>query len=217
MESSESDESSTESEIENSEPDDEMEDLNDGNEEEFISFIDAAGIKRFVPKCDDQLKPHISQHIPNMEDAYKFYFIYRQTCGFDVRRSTERSKRGKLFSKYIQCNRGGSPGQKKSIDEDGVEITKKRRKTTSRRCNCKAQMILKPAGSNGLVVTSFIEEHNHPLAYGAARMFLRCNRNVSIDQELYNGLFKSKYRYNKISRFSKGNDGLLRSCRCNCC
>ena len=38
---------------------------------------------------------------------------------------------------------------------------------------------MKVAGLRGFVLMGFVEEHNHPLATGAANMFLRCNRNLS--------------------------------------
>ncbi|KAK1405527.1 hypothetical protein POM88_005132 [Heracleum sosnowskyi] len=77
---------------------------------------------------------------------------------------------------------GGSPYQNRSklLDENGVEGTHRRRKTTSRRCNCQTLIIMKPAGPKGFVIMSFIEEHNHPLATGDAKMFLRCYRNLSV-------------------------------------
>ncbi|KAK1396433.1 hypothetical protein POM88_006296 [Heracleum sosnowskyi] len=186
VESSDSDQPNVESEIESSESEDDIEDLNDGNESEFRSFIGADGIKYFVPNCDDKEKPQTNQHFPALEDAYLFYLNYGRTCGFDVNKSTEKSDKHKnMLAKYIECNRAGSPHHNKSklLDENGVEGKKKRRKTTSRRCYCKAKIILKPAGHRGFVIMSFVEEHNHPLATGAARMFLRCNRNVSIDQQ----------------------------------
>lgn len=48
VESSEPKQSSTELESESYELDEEIEDLNNGNEQEFTSFIDAAGTKNFV-------------------------------------------------------------------------------------------------------------------------------------------------------------------------
>ena len=39
---------------------------------------------------------------------------------------------------------------------------------------------MKPAARGGIVVMSIVEEHNHALVEGAERMFLRCNRKLSI-------------------------------------
>ncbi|KAK1402689.1 hypothetical protein POM88_002294 [Heracleum sosnowskyi] len=183
---SEIEEPSAESEIESSDSsdsDDDMEDINSEHEPEFTCYVDAFGRKNYLPKCDDKQKPHTNQHFATLKDAYKFYWAHGRICGFDVRKSTEKSDRkGNFKAKYIQCNRGGSPYQNRSklLDENGVEGTHRRRKTTSRRCNCRALIIMKPAGPKGFVIMSFIEEHNHPLATGDAKMFLRCYRNLSV-------------------------------------
>ena len=39
---------------------------------------------------------------------------------------------------------------------------------------------MKPAARGGIVVMSIVEEHNHALVEGAERIFLRCNRKLSI-------------------------------------
>ncbi|XP_074327885.1 protein FAR1-RELATED SEQUENCE 5-like [Apium graveolens] len=99
-----------------------------------------------------------------------------------MRKSTKKmGSKGILLAKYVVCNRAGTPYQNRSkiLDDNGFEVTKPRRKITSRRCNFKAQIILKPAGQ-GFVFMGFIEEHNHPLATRDARIFLRCNRNLSV-------------------------------------
>lgn len=85
-----------------------------------------------------------------------------------------------MKAKHIQCNHAGSPTQNKVYSESVAEIPGKRRRTTSRRCGCKAQIVMKPAGPRGFVVMSFVEQHNHPLASEVGKMFLRCNRDLSV-------------------------------------
>lgn len=164
-----------------------MEELNNVDSEtleaESTCFFTANGSKYWTPKCDDKNKPHTNQHFPTLEDAYVFYVDYGRICGFDVRKSTKKTNKcGELNAKYVMCNRGGNPSKTKSdlSSENVGEGRKVRRRTTSRRCNCKARIIMKPVGPKGFVLMSFVEEHNHPLASGAERMFLRCNRNMSI-------------------------------------
>lgn len=72
-----------------------------------------------------------------------------------MRKLNEKSNaKGQLSAKYIQCNRGGSPYQGRSKRlENGVEEVQ--RKTTSRRCNFQAMIIMKPAGLRGFVVMNF--------------------------------------------------------------
>ena len=79
----------------------------------------------------------------------------------------------------MQCSRGGNPYANKLRDRDGNYIEGPCRRTTSQRCFCRAQVILKPALVRGFVIMGFEEEHNHPPATARSRMFLRCNRKVS--------------------------------------
>lgn len=119
-------------------------------------------------------------HFPTLEDAYLYYKEYGRQCGFDVRKSSKKSdRRGNLLAKYMQCSRGGNPYANKLRDRDGNYIEGPCRRTTSHRCFCMAQIILKPAAVRGFVIMGFQEEHNHPFATGRSRMFLRCNRKVS--------------------------------------
>ncbi|XP_017228981.2 protein FAR1-RELATED SEQUENCE 5 [Daucus carota subsp. sativus] len=116
----------------------------------------------------------------SLEDAFIFYKEYGRICGFDVRKYTKRTDRfGNLYAKYLICNRGGSSRPKKLLDDVGNVVEGPFRKTSSKRCNFPAQVVLKTAGNRGFVLMGFIEEHNHPLVSGAGRMFLRCNRHLS--------------------------------------
>ncbi|WOH13726.1 hypothetical protein DCAR_0833237 [Daucus carota subsp. sativus] len=82
------------------------------------------------------------------------------------------------------CNCGGTPDPGKSkLKDDMAAESSQVRKTTSRRCECEAHIVLKAAGLRGFVIMSFVEDHNHPLAVGAENMFLRCNRKVSKSQQ----------------------------------
>lgn len=140
------------------------------------------GSKTWTPNCDEKYKPHTNKHFLTLEDAFIFYQEYGRQCGFDVRKSSQRSdKLGNVISKYIQCSHGGSPNTDKAkLVEEFVTEGSQIRRTTSKRCYCPAQINMKLAGLGGYVVMSFVEEHNHPLATGSDTMFLRCNRNISI-------------------------------------
>lgn len=141
------------------------------------------GNKIWTPECDIIHKPHTNQHFPTLEDAFLFYREYGRQCGFDVRKSTEKSdRRGNLLAKYIQCSHAGSPTHNKTklVEDFVVSGSETIRKSTSIRCNCKAQIILKPAGQRGFVIMSFVEEHNHDFATRTGKIWLRCNWNVGI-------------------------------------
>ncbi|WOG92215.1 hypothetical protein DCAR_0311478 [Daucus carota subsp. sativus] len=120
-------------------------------------------------------------HFPTLEDAYLYYKEYGRQGGFDVRKSTKKTDRyGNILAKYMQCSRGGNPYANKLRDSSGNYVEGPSRRTSSQRCFCRAQIILKPAAIRGFVIMGFEEEHNHPLATGRNKMFLRCNRNVSV-------------------------------------
>ncbi|KAK1351608.1 hypothetical protein POM88_054180 [Heracleum sosnowskyi] len=156
---------------------------NESNETDSSScYVTPDGRKFWTPNCDVTEKPFLNQHFPTLEDAFIFYREYGRICGFDVRKSTQKSDgHGNVKAKHIQCNRAGWPKPKKAkYDEIAVQSPKKRRRTSSRRCGCKAQIVMKSSGFGGFVVMSFVEEHNHPLASEAGKMFLRCNRDLSV-------------------------------------
>lgn len=89
VESSEPEQPSTEPESESFDKNEEIVvDLDNGNEEKFTSFIDVSCNKNFVPKYDDQHKPHTNKYFPTLKDAYRFYLEYGRICEFDVRNST---------------------------------------------------------------------------------------------------------------------------------
>ncbi|XP_074335536.1 protein FAR1-RELATED SEQUENCE 5-like [Apium graveolens] len=166
--------------------DEDLEESHNDNECESTYFVAADGSEFWTPKCDNRHKPQTNQYFPTLEDAFKFYKEYGRVCGFCVRKSIKRtSGRGTLLSRYVICNRGGKPNRSNSkvSNESAGKGPKKTRRTTSRRCNCKARIILKPAGTGGLVVMGFNEEHNHPLSSGAEKMFLKCNRNLFVPHQ----------------------------------
>lgn len=183
VESSDSEDLSSASNEESSDSSDSEEEVQTplpDKECEATCVVSPDGTRIWTPKCDDKDKPQLNKHFPTLQDAYLYYKQYGRMCGFDVRKSTKKSdSRGNIIAKYMQCSRGGNPYANKLKDKAGNYIAGPSRRTTSQRCFCRAQIILKPAAVRGFVIMGFIEEHNHPLAAGRSRMFLRCNRNVS--------------------------------------
>ena len=151
------------------------------NSSEATLVLSPNRTKTWTPKCDDKLKPQLNMHFPTLEDAYLYYKEYGRQCGFDVRKSTKKTDRlGNILAKYMLCSRGGDPYANKLRDRSGNYIEGPSRRTSSQRCNCRARITLKQAAVRGFVIMGFEEEHNHPLATGRSKMFLRCNRNVSV-------------------------------------
>ncbi|KAK1395914.1 hypothetical protein POM88_005777 [Heracleum sosnowskyi] len=70
---------------------------------------------------------------------------------------------------------------------NGEEV--KERKTVSRRCGCKAKMILMSMIPDKYFAFFFVEEHNHDLASETGRQFLRANRemNIGLRNIVYDG------------------------------
>ena len=163
-----------------SDSDEDVGEQNEVDSPESVCFTSPDGVKFWTPICENSKKPQLNQHYPTLEDAFIFYKEYGRICGFDVRKYTKRTDRfGNLYAKYLICNRGGSSRPKKLLDDVGNVVEGPFRKTSSKRCNCPAQVVLKTAGNRGFVLMGFIEEHNHPLVSGAGPMFLRCNRHLS--------------------------------------
>lgn len=50
----------------------------------------------------------------------------------------------------------------------------------SKRCGCKAKMVLKYKNPNEYFVFSFIEQHNHLLTSEEGRQFLRASREMTV-------------------------------------
>ena len=153
------------------------------DESEATCYVAPNGVKFWTPKCEESKKPQVNHHFPTIEDAFLFYKEYGRSCGFDVRKSSKKPYKRGTYAKHIQCSHGGGPGKKILNGFDDAVVEGSQRRTTSQRCYCKAKIVLKPAGVRGFVIMSFVEEHNHSFAYGPARMFLRCNRNLSVTHQ----------------------------------
>ena len=80
------------------------------------------------------------------------------------------------------CSKGGHHDTSMSKDVDSnsksshasssVKLQVRRRKTVTKRYECRAKIILKYNGSNAYIISSFIEGHNHSVALPAGEKFL---------------------------------------------
>ncbi|KAK1359316.1 hypothetical protein POM88_043790 [Heracleum sosnowskyi] len=115
-----------------------------------LYYTSPAGVEYFTPNCDEKYKPYVNRFFPSVDAAgYEFYKEYGRLSGFDV------------------------------PSEVIVEQRTKRRRTTSRRCDCHAMIKLKFVGLRGYVVSTFVDDHNHSLASAAGKQFLRCSRQLN--------------------------------------
>ncbi|KAK1359958.1 hypothetical protein POM88_044432 [Heracleum sosnowskyi] len=129
----------------------------------------------WIPDCSIEQKPYVGQLFPDVDTSFTFYHQYGSSCGFDSRRSTERkNKLKKTTRKYFLCSRAGSPE-----DDTSEDVSIKKRKTTSAKCDCPAKLIIAADGNCGFFVKKFIENHNHSFAGKGTMQFLRCSRSLT--------------------------------------
>lgn len=126
-----------------------------------------------IPKCELEFIPKVGQYFKTLNHAYNFYEEYGKKCGFDIRRATQKKhKDGTIMLKHFLCSRAGFNCR------DNFEGANKR-KTMNSMCGCEAKIVLKYAASNGYVVRSFEEMHNHEFSSTEGNQFMRFNRNVN--------------------------------------
>ncbi|XP_020272197.1 protein FAR1-RELATED SEQUENCE 5-like [Asparagus officinalis] len=143
-----------------------------------IPFQSPGGGMYWKPRVEAEFKPYINQSFRSLEDGIEFYREYGHKSGFEIRRHTEKKHEdGTVLLKHIVCSRAGSNESKMDVDfEDFSSISKKRRRTVSSRCGCKAKVVFKFYGLKGYNVLSFVEEHSHFLVSGSGKHFLKSNR-----------------------------------------
>ncbi|WOG82046.1 hypothetical protein DCAR_0101205 [Daucus carota subsp. sativus] len=140
------------------------------------------GSRVYVPKdVDLEHIPSLNQIFESLDIGYKFYKNYGRLGGFDIRKTTEkRDDDGTVIRKHYVCSSEGF----NDVDIGSLESNNwkngKERRTASRRCGCKAKMVLKYTSGNRYYVFSFVEQHNHPLASKTGRQFLRVSRDMGI-------------------------------------
>ncbi|XP_020262211.1 protein FAR1-RELATED SEQUENCE 5-like [Asparagus officinalis] len=117
----------------------------------------------------------------------------------------EKHEDGTVLLKNIVCSRAGSNESKMDVDyEDFSSSSKKRRRTVSSRCGCKAKVVFKFDGLKGYNVLSFVEEHSHFLVSGSGKQFLKSNRVLGLAHKklVFDGA-KANMGPNKTYNFAK--------------
>ncbi|XP_074349948.1 uncharacterized protein LOC141689524 [Apium graveolens] len=84
--------------------------------------VSPGGHKYYVPFfVEDDAKPFVNKVFENLESGIEFYKVYANLCGFEVRRSAEKTgDDGTVISKYLLCNKSG-------FNENNSKSVKKRR------------------------------------------------------------------------------------------
>ncbi|KAK1366437.1 hypothetical protein POM88_041998 [Heracleum sosnowskyi] len=70
---------------------------------------------------DSPTKPYVGQVFASIDVAFSCYKGYSSFSGFQVRRSTQKTRRGVIVSKYFVCSKAGSADNSSSRDDDDIE------------------------------------------------------------------------------------------------
>ncbi|KAH6776806.1 hypothetical protein C2S51_000086 [Perilla frutescens var. frutescens] len=130
----------------------------------------------FIPHCE--LKPTVEQSFKTLDEGVKFYRIYAESSGFDIRLGSEKkSKDGTIIWKCVYCSREGEKNAVVKIGDSSDAVkTKKRR--VSKRSNCRARIVFRFCCEKGYIVKLFEERHSHPLVSDDFKRFMKVNRNL---------------------------------------
>ena len=110
-----------------------------------IPFESPGGGTYWKPRVEAEFKPYLNQSFRSLEDGIEFYREYGRKSGFEIRRHTEKKHEdGTVLLKHIVCSRVGSNESEMDVDfNDFSSSSKKRRRTVSSRCGCKAKVVFK--------------------------------------------------------------------------
>ena len=90
--------------------------------------------------------------------------------GFDVRKATEKKdSNGTIILKHSVCSKEGFNDIKFGNSDEVVDGGVRGRRTVTRRCGCKAKILVKIMSQNRYYVLNFVELHNHMLASETGR------------------------------------------------
>ncbi|KAL9685564.1 hypothetical protein QQ045_023015 [Rhodiola kirilowii] len=108
-------------------------------DDESCTFASVSGRNFWIPKCSDELKPHVGMIIPNLNQAVLFYKQYARIAGFVVRLSTS-NRSGRIVTlKYLMCQRESFKGKSKVVDTLNSDRNERSRRDT--RCECEARVL----------------------------------------------------------------------------
>ncbi|XP_019181619.1 PREDICTED: protein FAR1-RELATED SEQUENCE 5-like [Ipomoea nil] len=155
-----------------------------------VMDVSPDGTKFWTPSCDAAVRPFQGQTFPSLAHGIDFYRQYASLVGFDVRCSSlRRNREGVAVKDVLVCSREGFKQAVQSsvvVDAalDQAPVAPKRRRV-SNRVGCRARLVLK-MGDDGVFVVHFIElRHNHCLCSDVAKPFLRGNRSMDVQHQIF--------------------------------
>ncbi|KAK9740054.1 hypothetical protein RND81_03G007800 [Saponaria officinalis] len=133
------------------------------------------GSQQWIRKVEEEFMPRVGMDFNTLEDGIQFYRIYAIACGFDIRKSSQISKK----MKKLVNTEADETSKGKTDNNKGKSDNKKERVTTIRRFGCTA-MIKLMFQSGKYVIFQFCEGHNHPLVLVKNREFQKLSRNLTL-------------------------------------
>ncbi|KAL9674136.1 hypothetical protein QQ045_030406 [Rhodiola kirilowii] len=142
-------------------------------DDESCTFVSVNGRKCWIPKCPDELKPHVGMTFPNLDQAALFYKEYARIAGFVVGLATTNRSDGIITIKYLVCQREGFKQKCKVVDTiNTVDHNDRSRRDT--RCGCQARLQVNIAEGGRHRVYLFEESHNHYLESDNGTIWCLC-------------------------------------------
>lgn len=142
----------------------------------------------WIPHVEDCVRPVVGTIFQTLDECIEMYERYAYQAGFETRLSTQRkTKSGIVTSKYILCNKGGTPQKVVSVDSLNTEkIDKKVRTSSLQVTGCEAQVVFKIVdGRQSFRLVEFEEKHNHELNAIEHRHLSRKHRKLGISEMMF--------------------------------
>ncbi|XP_019158355.1 PREDICTED: protein FAR1-RELATED SEQUENCE 5-like [Ipomoea nil] len=155
-----------------------------------VMDVSPDGTKFWTPSCDEAVRPFEGHTFPSLAHGIDFYRQYASLVGFDVRCSSlRRNREGVVVKDLLVCSREGFKQAVQGsvvVDAalDQAPVAPKRRRV-SNWVGCRARLVLKMV-DDGVFVVHFIEHrHNHCLCSDVAKPFLRGNRSMDVQHQIF--------------------------------
>ncbi|XP_017233112.2 protein FAR1-RELATED SEQUENCE 5-like [Daucus carota subsp. sativus] len=146
-------------------------------------YVSPGSTTYWLPCMIDSI-PNVGKSFRSIDEAAHFYVDYGRSCGFDIKRGSEKRYRdGRIQSKRFHCSREGFYSKNGEKNDDGSFCSKHKRKSMFTRCGCPAMIVVKHTKGSIYEITSFIEQHNHRFASVDGKKFLKANRSMTVAQQ----------------------------------
>ncbi|KVH99471.1 protein of unknown function DUF547 [Cynara cardunculus var. scolymus] len=155
-----------------------------------------------IPSVPSEFQPVVGSIFTSLEDGIEMYRRYADIVGFDIRLSTQKTRKGGIVKlKYVVCHKHGKP-KKRSVDSVEVDGHRRQvRNTNFKVTNCKASVRFKyiEVSQSSYRLYYFCLNHNHDLIDDADRILSSKSRQLSYDDKVM------------VHRSAMSNIGLVRA------